>query len=194
MYAEATRAALLEAATKLFAERGFAATSLDDVARAANVTRGAVYHHFTNKLALFTAVFDEQERQIVERAESVMLQGHEDLWEAALAGVDQFLDACLEPVYSAIVWREAIGAMGWNAWMEFAEQHSLGLVERSVEVLAAAGLIDSANRKTTTRLVFHLLGGAGMTLANAENPAELRPVVGATVRRMISSLRATDQS
>ncbi|HEX2176531.1 MAG TPA: TetR family transcriptional regulator, partial [Nocardioidaceae bacterium] len=62
-YSEATRAALLEAATALFHERGFGGTALEDVAAAAQVTRGAVYHHFTNKRDLFEAVIDALETQ-----------------------------------------------------------------------------------------------------------------------------------
>ncbi len=188
MYAEATRAALIEEATKQFVERGYANTSLDDVAKAANVTRGAVYHHFAGKQALFIAVFNEQEQQVIKRVEAVM-QRHDDLWEASLAGVEEFLDACLEPVYSAIVWREAIGAIGYATWMAYAEKYSLGLIRRGVDALVAAGYFDSNNPEITARLVFHMLGGAGMTLANADDPAALRPAVGATVRRMVFGLR-----
>src|SRR5215471_5564610 len=61
MYSEATRAALLEEATTLFAERGYSGTSLEDVASASQVTRGAVYHHFASKQALFEAVLELQE-------------------------------------------------------------------------------------------------------------------------------------
>jgi len=53
LYSEATRAALLDEATRLFATRGYAGTSLEDVAVASQVTRGAVYHHFDGKQALF---------------------------------------------------------------------------------------------------------------------------------------------
>ena len=64
-YADATKEALLEAAEVSFAERGFAATSLDDVAAAARVTKGALYHHFENKQHLFEAVFLRLEDTVV---------------------------------------------------------------------------------------------------------------------------------
>jgi AcrR family transcriptional regulator len=63
MYSEATRAALLDEATALFAERGYAGTSLEDVASASQVTRGAVYHHFASKQALFEAVLQLRPRR-----------------------------------------------------------------------------------------------------------------------------------
>ncbi|MGH3433905.1 MAG: TetR family transcriptional regulator, partial [Thermocrispum sp.] len=99
MYAEATRAALVEEATKQFAEGGFAATSLDDVARAASVTRGAVYHHFAGKHALFSAVVEEQERLTIDRIAEAMT-GYDDLWASCMAGIDAFMDACVDPTYS----------------------------------------------------------------------------------------------
>src|SRR5207237_938473 len=78
---EATRSALLDAATTLFATRGYPGTSLEDVAAAAQVTRGAVYHHFASKQALFEAVLDEQERHADE--EIMAAAGSAEPWPAA---------------------------------------------------------------------------------------------------------------
>lgn len=55
-----TREALLDAALAAFAEVGFAATQLEEIARRARVTRGALYHHFDSKEALFLAVLRER--------------------------------------------------------------------------------------------------------------------------------------
>src|SRR5437773_5827824 len=104
MYSEATRAALLDAATTLFAERGYAGTSLEDVATAARVTRGAVYHHFAGKQALFEAVLDQQERQA--DAQIVAAAVADDPWQAATQALDAFLTKCCEPAYSRLVWVE----------------------------------------------------------------------------------------
>lgn len=56
--AEKTRDEILDAAEQVFFERGVARSSLDDIARAASVTRGAVYWHFANKVDLFLAMQD----------------------------------------------------------------------------------------------------------------------------------------
>ncbi|MCX9157060.1 TetR family transcriptional regulator [Niveibacterium sp. 24ML] len=56
--AEATREQLLDAAEALFCNTGVASTTLDLIARAAGVTRGAVYWHFKNKAEIFEAVCD----------------------------------------------------------------------------------------------------------------------------------------
>jgi TetR/AcrR family acrAB operon transcriptional repressor len=55
-----TREAILDAALHVFAERGFAAAQLEDIARRADVTRGALYHHFSNKVDLYLAVLKER--------------------------------------------------------------------------------------------------------------------------------------
>ena len=63
----ATRAALVTAARPLFAAKGYAAVGTDEVARAAGVTRGALYHQFAGKEELFAAVFEQVEAEISDR-------------------------------------------------------------------------------------------------------------------------------
>jgi len=50
---------ILQASLKLFAEKGFHGTSMRDIARAADITEGLIYHYFTNKRDLFTAIIEE---------------------------------------------------------------------------------------------------------------------------------------
>jgi AcrR family transcriptional regulator len=67
-HAEATRRAVLDAARSLFGRQGYAQTSVEEIADAALVTKGAVYHHFAGKKALFRAVYDEVEADAQARA------------------------------------------------------------------------------------------------------------------------------
>src|SRR5689334_24966406 len=89
-YSLETKTALLAAATRRFAELGFAGTSLEDVAADIEATRGAVYHHFANKTALFEAVFEELETAAVERA-TAAAAAESDAWQAGFAALDEFL-------------------------------------------------------------------------------------------------------
>src|ERR671933_1276615 len=66
-HADATRAALVASARALFAERGYAAVSIEEIVRRARVTRGALYHHFRDKTDLFRAVFESVEEEVGER-------------------------------------------------------------------------------------------------------------------------------
>ena len=68
----ATRGQLVEVATRLFAEHGYEGTSIEAVLAAAGVSRGALYHHFAGKEALFEAVvFAVSERVTAQLAETV---------------------------------------------------------------------------------------------------------------------------
>jgi AcrR family transcriptional regulator len=189
-YSDATRAALLDAATAQFAERGYTRTALDDVAAATQVTRGAVYHHFDGKKALFEAVLDRLETQAVKRITDAAAQTA-DPWDAALAGVDAFLDQCCEADYGRVVWQEGPIALGWRGWKECEEKYAYGLTEQFLRSLMDAGYIDPVPLETTTRLVFGLLGAAGLALAEADvaDKARTRDDCAALLRRILAGLR-----
>ncbi|MGH3397584.1 MAG: TetR/AcrR family transcriptional regulator, partial [Streptosporangiaceae bacterium] len=165
MYSEATRAALVDEATRLFAGRGYAQTSLEDVASASQVTRGAVYHHFAGKQALFEAVLDRQETRAI--AEITAAATAADPWEAALLALDAFLDQCCDPVYGRLVWLEGPAALGWHRWRECEEKYAFGLVERFVTALVDQGYLADQAVGSLVRFSFWMLGGAGLALAEA---------------------------
>ena len=93
---EATRGALIGTARRLFADRGYAEVGTEEIVRAAGVTRGALYHHFDGKRELFAAVYEEVERQLVERIAASAMASAGDPMEALQAGAEAFLDACEE--------------------------------------------------------------------------------------------------
>src|SRR3712207_6233412 len=99
--AEGTRAALVEAARNLFAERGYAAVGTEEIVAAARVTRGALYYHFSDKRDLFRTVFAEVDRELVEGVARVALE-ETDPWRSLVAGCDAFLDACVDPALQRI--------------------------------------------------------------------------------------------
>jgi AcrR family transcriptional regulator len=189
MYSEATRAALLEQATLLFAARGYAATSLEDVAAAIGATRGAVYHHFAGKQALFEAVLDEQGTRAL--AEISAAAANADPRAASLAALDAYLDKCCDPTYGRLVWQEGPMVLGWHRWREFEERYGYGIVERFVRALMDAGYLERRPVDSVVRFAFWILGGAG--LAVAETPAADRQRVreewGHLIRRSLDGLR-----
>ncbi|RSD13276.1 TetR/AcrR family transcriptional regulator [Amycolatopsis eburnea] len=189
-YSEATRAALLSAATRRFAEHGFGGTALEDIATDIQATRGAIYHHFANKTALFEAVFEQLETEAMELS-AAAAAGADDPWAAAFAALDAFLDRCCDPVYGRLVWQEAPIALGWLRWQAAEEQFAYGLVEQLIKALVDDGDLDGQPLETTTRLVFGMLGTAGMALAEASDvdKARLKAEYAAVIGRMASGLR-----
>jgi len=171
LYSAATRAALLEEATALFAERGYAGTSLADVASASAVTRGAVYHHFASKQALFEAVLDAQEARVT--AEVAAAATAADPWDAAMLALGAYLDQCCDPTYGRLVWQEGPAALGWHRWRECETKYAYGLIERFIKDLIGSGYLPDYAVDSQVRFAFWMLGGAGLTLAEA--PAADKP-------------------
>jgi AcrR family transcriptional regulator len=192
LYSAATRAALLGEATALFAERGYAGTSLEDVASASQVTRGAVYHHFASKQALFEAVLDRQEARVTADVMAAAASAA-DPWDAAMLALDTYLTHCCDPVYGRLVWLEGPAALGWHRWRETEKDHSYGLVERFIRALVDGGYLRDSAFDSLVRFSFWMLGGAG--LAVAEAPPEDKPRVRDEWRfligQAINSLRVT---
>jgi AcrR family transcriptional regulator len=191
LYSEATRAALLDEATRLFAARGYAGTSLEDVASASQVTRGAVYHHFEGKQALFEAVLDAQETRAIARITAAASAA--DPLEAALQALEAFLDHCCDPVYGRLVWLEAPAALGWHRWREYEQKYAYGLVERFMTALVDAGYLADRALGSMVRFSFWMLGGAGLALAEAPaaDKPRLREEWSYLIRRTLSGLRAS---
>jgi AcrR family transcriptional regulator len=189
MYSEATRAALLEEATALFAERGYAGTSLEDVASASQVTRGAVYHHFASKQALFEAVLELQEARVT--AEVLAAASAPDPWDAALLALDAYLTHCCDPVYGRLVWLEGPAALGWHRWRECEKNYAYGLVERFIRGLVEAGYLGGQAFDSLVQFAFWMLGGAGLAVAEAQaqDKTRVRDEWRYLIGQAISSLR-----
>ena len=101
---EATRGALIAAARPLFAERGYAAVGTEEIVRAAGVTRGALYHQFTDKRELFAAVFEQVEADVTQRtARAAVASGATDPLDVLRVGALGWLEACSEPEVQRIV-------------------------------------------------------------------------------------------
>jgi AcrR family transcriptional regulator len=172
LYSEATRAALLDEATALFAERGYAGTSLEDVASASQVTRGAVYHHFASKQALFEAVLYLQEARAKE--EVIAAATTADPWDAAMLALDAYLAHCCDPVYGRLVWLEGPAALGWDRWRECEKDYAYGLVERFINDLVDGGYLRNKAPGSLVRFAFWMLGGAGLAVAEAPETDKVR--------------------
>jgi TetR/AcrR family acrAB operon transcriptional repressor len=70
-----TRENVLTAALRVFSQNGYSATRLEDIARAAEVTRGAIYHHFGSKEELYKALVTERSSGINQLAEEIVAEG-----------------------------------------------------------------------------------------------------------------------
>ena len=185
---EATRAALMATARELFAERGYAAVSTEEVVASAGVTRGALYHQFEDKAALFRAVFEEVEGELAQRLAGEAL-AHADPWEAQLAGLDAFLAACEEKEIQRIALLDAPSVLGWETWREIEARYGLGLVMAGLRNLIDLGLIPEQPVEPTAHAILGAVAEAGLYVARAGDPEAARAELSAVLRRMVEGLR-----
>ncbi|MGQ0842031.1 TetR/AcrR family transcriptional regulator [Actinokineospora sp.] len=187
-YSESTRQALVDSAVELFTKRGYAATSLDAIAKRARVTKGALYHHFSGKQALFEAAFDAVEKVVLARLGEVVA-GPGTAWERAMSGLHAYIKVCLEPSYQRIAIHEGPVVMGWERWREAEEQYSFGLVRAAVESLVAAGEIEDLPVEVTARILFGALSTGATIIAGAADPKKAGAEVATTITRVLEGMR-----
>ena len=137
----ATRAALLAAARDLFAADGFAATSTETILAATGVTRGALYHHFADKQALFAAVCESLHAE-AEQVIEVNADAAPNAFDALVAGCLSFLDFMSRPEIRRILILDAPSVLGWEAWNEMDRRHGFGLLIEGVQAAVAAGELE----------------------------------------------------
>jgi AcrR family transcriptional regulator len=188
---EATRGALLGAARPLFATRGYAGVGTEEIVRAAGVTRGALYHHFDGKLALFEAVYVQIEVELAERiADGALNAGASAPLDAMRAGAEMFLDACTEPEVQQVALLDGPSVLGWDRWREIGAEHGLGLIEATLQAAVDAGAIGDQPVRPLAHVLMGALDEAAMLVARAEDPAAARTEVGRTIDTLLAALSA----
>jgi AcrR family transcriptional regulator len=186
---EATRGALIEAARRLFAERGYARVGTEEIVRAAGVTRGALYHHFADKRGLFEAVYERLEAELTQRIASGALAANADSPLAAMrAGAEMFLEACTEPEAQRIALLDGPAVLGWDRWREIGAEHGLGLIEATLGAAIEAGAIPRQPLRPLAHVLMGALDEAALFVATAEDPERAHAEVSRTLEFVIDSL------
>lgn len=180
-YSASTKRALVDVAEELFTEHGYTNASLDMIVAGAQVTKGALYHHFSGKQALFEAVFERVEQDSSKRINKA-LKGKGDPWQKALAGLEAFLEVVREPRYRRIVIQDGPSVLGYERFREQEERSTFANVLDIVQSVLDAGTwtLDDAMKQTFARIFFGAMSTAGESVATAVDPqAEARRVEAA---------------
>ncbi|MFF2087017.1 TetR/AcrR family transcriptional regulator [Nocardia sp. NPDC058176] len=170
-----TRAALEQAGRSLFAERGFAGTSAEQLVAAAGVTRGALHHHYGDKRGLFLAVLEQVETEATtEIAAAVAAVDPDDVIAGMTAGLARFLDICGRPEMLRIVLMDAPTVLGWPAFRDFESRHGLGLITAQLQRAIDAGLVAAAPVPVLAQLLLSAITEASLIVAHADDPDRAR--------------------
>lgn len=189
-FSASTRKALVEAAQSLFTERGYAATSLDAIVSQAKVTKGALYHHYSGKQALFEAVFELVE-QNASKAITKAARGSSDPWEKSQAALRAFLQAVQDPGYRRIVMQEGPAVLGYERFREQEQRSSYAIMLDIVRNVLTAGdwELDEPMVDTFTRIFHGALSGAGEHVATADDHLQASVRVEAAIGLILTGLR-----
>ncbi len=170
----ATRERLVAAAEALFGEHGYDGTSIEAILDAAGVKRGALYHHFDSKKALFDAVVDRAIARIAEVVGTTARRAGPDPAAALRAGCTAWLEMAMDPAIQRVVLLDPPSVLGWDRLRALDETHTLGGLRRNFELLARQGRVPRDNADLLAHMLLASLTELALHVARAEDqPAAL---------------------
>jgi len=189
-FSASTKRALVDVAERLFTEHGYTATSLDAIVAGADVTKGALYHHFSGKQAIFEAAFERVESRATTGIAKAT-EGHKDPWEKAQAGLRAFLAAVQEPAYRQIVISDGPSVLGHERFREQEERSTYAIVDEIVRAVLTADEwdLDEDLLDTFTRIFFGAMSAAGGAVAVSPDPAAAALRVEAAIGFIMAGLQ-----
>ncbi|MER6505734.1 TetR/AcrR family transcriptional regulator [Nonomuraea sp. NPDC001636] len=177
----ATREKVLAIATRLFAERGYDDTSIETVLQESGLSRGALYHHYAGKDALFEAVLEATESAIgVKIAKAV--RGIADPAAALLAGALAWVRLAGDPVIRRIVLIDAPAVLGWESWRAMEERYSFGMLKAALQ---ATGAVPDDFVDLHAHMLLAAVNESALLVARGGDTATAEAAVAEFLRRVL---------
>ena len=186
----ATRAHVIEVATRLFAEHGYDGTSIEAVQAGSGVSRGSLYHHFPGKEALFLAVLEDVGARVAQRGEEAARDARDPV-AALRAGGLAWIRQAGDPVVRQIILIDAPAVLGWQRWRELDEQGPLGVIRDCLAYAAETGRIEHRHVDTFAHIVLAAANEVALVIARAEDPAAALAVGESTFAEFLDRLLGT---
>jgi AcrR family transcriptional regulator len=190
MYAALTRTAILEAARKLFVKHGFDATSVDDIARESQLSKGAVYHHFHDKQQVFAEVYLDAEKVVVEAVARAAMQPELTPWEQAETAARTALALYAADPDTRALLRQATSVLGAERTRILDAEVAMPLIQGLLAELSRLGQLLPMNIEVAGQLIFRLLAEGSMTISLADDPERASKDVEVVMLSMLTGLRA----
>ncbi|WP_171966156.1 TetR/AcrR family transcriptional regulator [Cronobacter sakazakii] len=185
---EENRAKLIAAARKAFAEKGFAAASMDELTASVGLTRGALYHNFGDKKGLLAAVVAQVDGEMAQRAKAAAA-GVEDPWETLIAEGVAYIQMALDEEVRRIVLLDGPAFLGDPA--QWPSQNScLDATRETVISMMARGIIKPVDAEAAARLLNGAALNAALWVAASPEPEEALPKMIEVFTLLAGGLRA----
>lgn len=186
-----TQLALQAAARRLWGERGYADVGTPEIAEAAGVTRGAMYHQYADKAALFLAVLEAVEAEVIQRLTvTVTAAAPKSPADALHISADAWLEIAGEPEIRQLVLLDAPSILGWAGFREISVRYGLGMTEQLLTAAIEAGQLKPQPVRPLATVMIGALDEAAMSIANAEDPIEEKAQISAVIHDLIGALMA----
>jgi AcrR family transcriptional regulator len=182
-----TRERLIATARELFGEHGYEGTSIGAVLEASGVARGALYHHFPSKEALFDAVLDRVVADIAAIAADAG-RAHDDPVESLRAASGAWLELALDPAVQRIALLDPPAVVGWTRWRELDERYTLGGLRANLKLIAADGRLPEQDVDLLANMVLASVSEAALMIARADDPKAAFETGRATVDMLLTRL------
>lgn len=186
--ADETRLGLLQAARELFTEKGFAETSTEELVSRTGVSRGALYHHFDSKQAVFEAVLIELEEEFVESARRVASADAPE-WTNLVAGCHAFLATCLRPDIQRIVLLDGPAVLGRDRWRAIEDEYALAPLLHGLNSAIRDGIVPPHPPVALARMLLAAINEAGLFIAQSMRPRAARREAGEALDAILNGLR-----
>lgn len=191
LQSEKTRGEIVRVARKLFEAKGYAGTGTEEIVRRAGVTRGALYHQFRDKKALFVAVVEKSELEMAEYIQAAV-DAEAEPWARLQAGYLAVLDACTEPGIRQILLLDAPAVLGVERWRTVEAEYGLGLLNRGLGAIQKAGRMKPLPVRAMAHLLLGAISEGALMIASAEDPGKAHREVVAGLQQLLGSLKQTD--
>jgi AcrR family transcriptional regulator len=188
--AAATHEHLVAVARQRFTEQGYAATSIEDIVQRAGVAKGALYHHFSGKDALFRTVYDAVLADVVS-AVMAAASAEQEPWASVRAGLSAFLDACLDPAFRRIVILESVSVLHPDVREAEIGQVELPMLRTVLTPLAGGDALPGIAVDPLAHVALGGLYGAALFIARSPDPGAARRDVDVVLDTLIEGLRAS---
>lgn len=185
---QATVHALLTEGRRQFARDGYAAVSLAGIVDALGLTKGALYHHFPGKAALFRAVVEQVQEQVAARVVAAA-EAEPDSWRQLTAGCEAFLRASADPEVQRIMLIDGPAVLGWDEWRALDDASSGRHLREALRAVVDDGVIAPRPVEPLMHLLSGAMNEAALWLARSGDPRDLDDTVAA-LHSLLAALRS----
>jgi len=183
-----TQDKLIAAARCLFERHGYAAAAIDDIARTAGVTRGAIYHHFGGKQQLFRAVIEDIQDELADHVDR-NAEKHDDPWDAFIAGWISFLEQSPTAGIGRVLMLEGPVVLGYRDWQSIDDAHFKDTVTRAVNYFMEQGTISRQPVEPLVRVLLAISNALGTLIADSDDAESTRAGVAPVWAQLLGGLQ-----